>query len=299
MRLCLLLVMLVALSACGATAVIPEGTATAETAADSAGSQLGSLLPDDTMPDEVWPVLAMLQGTAESAVWLPLSAQLDVENIDQNPELPNGCEITSAAIVLNYLGFSVDKVTLAEEYLPMHVPYWEADPNLEFMGDPADELAFYCLPGAVVTAVNDYLDDMGADYVALDISGAPVEELYQWVASGAPGSGLDHPGVQPVAVQLHLPAGQWQLALQQFPLPGPDRLRRRDLLFGRPHVGSGIGGPTAVCRAICRAGQVCGGDRGIGIKKQREDAAVFPLFFCYYAHQKVNPHGCADDLPPT
>lgn len=186
MRLCLLLVMLVALSACGATAVIPEGTATAETAADSAGSQLGSLLPDDTMPDEVWPVLAMLQGTAESAVWLPLSAQLDVENIDQNPELPNGCEITSAAIVLNYLGFSVDKVTLAEEYLPMHVPYWEADPNVEFMGDPADELAFYCLPGAVVTAVNDYLDDMEADYVALDISGAPVEELYQWVASGAP-----------------------------------------------------------------------------------------------------------------
>ena len=92
-----------------------------------------------------------------------MSAQLDVENIDQNPELPNGCEITSAAIVLNYLGFSVDKVTLAEEYLPMHVPYWEADPNLEFMGDPADELAFYCLPGAVVTAVNDYLDDMGAD----------------------------------------------------------------------------------------------------------------------------------------
>lgn len=187
MRLCLLLAMLVALSACGATAVIPEGTATADTAADSAGSQLGLLLPDDTMPDEVWPVLAMLQGTAESAVWLPLSAQLDVENIDQNPELPNGCEITSAAIVLNYLGFSVDKVTLAEKYLPMHVPYWEADPNLEFMGDPADKLAFYCLPGAVVTAVNDYLDDMGADYVALDISGAPVEELYQWGgASGAP-----------------------------------------------------------------------------------------------------------------
>lgn len=62
--------------------------------------------------------------------------QLNVENILQTPELPNGCEITSAAIVLNYLGFDIDKVTLAENYLPMHIPYWEADPEVEFMGSP-------------------------------------------------------------------------------------------------------------------------------------------------------------------
>lgn len=178
---------LLTLSGCGATAVIPaKSQATGETAAASSPSRLSSLLPEDPMPDNVWPVLALLQGTAETAVWLPEAAQLDVENIDQNPELPNGCEITSAAIALNYLGYAVDKVTLAGDYLPRHVPYWEADPNVEFMGNPEDELAFYCLPGAVVTAVNDYLDDVGSDYEALDISGAPVEELYQWVANGTP-----------------------------------------------------------------------------------------------------------------
>lgn len=182
-----LVVVMLALSACGATAVIPDNVATGETAtAESAGSQLGYLLAEDSMEEGAWPVLAMLQGTAETAVWLPFTARLDVENIDQNPELPNGCEITSAAIALNYLGFSVDKVTLAEEYLPTCVPYWEADPEVEFMGNPQDELAFYCLPGAIVTAVNSYLADVGSDYVAKDISGAPVEELYQWIANGTP-----------------------------------------------------------------------------------------------------------------
>lgn len=180
-------ILLAVLSGCGATVMIPStGTATAETAAKGAGSQMETMDPEKLLQEDVWPVLSVLEGTAETAVWLPFEARLEVENIDQNPELPNGCEITSAAIVLNYLGFEVDKVTLAEEYLPRCVPYWEADPRVEFMGNPEDELAFYCLPGAVVTAVNDYLEDVDAGYTAVDISGSAVEELYQWVAGGYP-----------------------------------------------------------------------------------------------------------------
>ena len=180
-------ILLAVLSGCGATVMIPStGAATAETAAKGAGSQMETMDPEKLLQEDVWPVLSVLEGTAETAVWLPFEARLEVENIDQNPELPNGCEITSAAIVLNYLGFEVDKVTLAEEYLPRCVPYWEADPRVEFMGNPEDELAFYCLPGAVVTAVNDYLEDVDAGYTAVDISGSAVEELYQWVAGGYP-----------------------------------------------------------------------------------------------------------------
>lgn len=180
-------ILLVVLSGCGATAMIPSTwSATAETAAKGSGSQMETMDPEKLLQEDVWPVLSVLEGTAETAVWLPFEARLEVENIDQNPELPNGCEITSAAIVLNYLGFEVNKVTLAEEYLPRCVPYWEADPRVEFMGNPEDELAFYCLPGAVVTAVNDYLEDVDAGYTAVDISGSAVEELYQWVAGGYP-----------------------------------------------------------------------------------------------------------------
>lgn len=187
---CLTLSGLLILTGCGATAIIPTGMATAETAtAESAGGQMGYLLSGGASYEDVWSALAATQQiveTGETALWLPPEIRLDVENIDQNPELPNGCEITSAAIVLNYLGFSIDKVTLSENYLELGIPYWEADPDVEFMGNPADELAFYCLPGAIVRAVNAYLADMDSDYKAVDISGSSVEELYEWVANGTP-----------------------------------------------------------------------------------------------------------------
>lgn len=114
------------------------------------------------------------------------TVRLDVRNILQNPELPNGCEITAATIVLNYLGFPVDKVTMAKQYLPQQAEYWATDPDEAFMGNPAYLLAYYCNPGPVVEAVNAYLDDQGSPYRAVDISGTPAEDLYDWVAEGAP-----------------------------------------------------------------------------------------------------------------
>ena len=37
--------------------------------------------------------------------------------LNQHPELPTGCEITSLAMVLMYYGFDTDKCELAEKYL--------------------------------------------------------------------------------------------------------------------------------------------------------------------------------------
>ena len=88
--------------------------------------------------------------------------------------------------MLNYLGFDIDKVTLAEKYLPLHIPYWEADPEVEFMGSPADELSFYCLPGAITTAVNNYLSGQGSACRATDITGAKPAELEAYLAHGTP-----------------------------------------------------------------------------------------------------------------
>lgn len=40
---------------------------------------------------------------------------LDVQVISQLPELPRGCEVTSLAMLLNYSGIDIDKLTLAKE----------------------------------------------------------------------------------------------------------------------------------------------------------------------------------------
>ncbi|OUA86307.1 C39 family peptidase [Bacillus thuringiensis] len=45
----------------------------------------------------------------------------ELKQIKQNPELPNGCEVTSASIMLNYHGVAVDKMELADK-LPQSTP---------------------------------------------------------------------------------------------------------------------------------------------------------------------------------
>lgn len=107
-----LLLLLAALPACGATAVIPQDAATGETA--SASSRMSYILPEEDIPADVWPVLSVLQQTAETSIWLPFGAQLEVENIDQNPELPNGSWPYSNSHCLVLTGYDTETCYLAD-----------------------------------------------------------------------------------------------------------------------------------------------------------------------------------------
>ncbi|MBQ1274787.1 MAG: C39 family peptidase [Cellulosilyticum sp.] len=69
---------------------------------------------------------------------------LKVPMIKQEPELANGCEVTSLAMLLRYAGVQVDKMTLADEIrkdeTPIeygeegHIVSW-GNPHLGFVGD--------------------------------------------------------------------------------------------------------------------------------------------------------------------
>lgn len=121
---------------------------------------------------------------------VPQAVQLPVDNILQNPEMPNGCEITSAAIALQYLGYPADKCVLAADYLPCQSPYYKADPEQVYMGDPFSRGGgYYCLTGPVVTAINSYLAGaapQGAGYTAVDLSGSTSAELKTVLDRGVP-----------------------------------------------------------------------------------------------------------------
>lgn len=119
----------------------------------------------------------------------------DFEILLQMPELPTGCEITAMTMVLNYYGFDVDKVTMAEQYLPTAPAefYYDSDGELHgadlnryFVGDPATEQGYICGAGAIRTAANKYLQQNSRFLRAIDKTGASAEEIYHRVSQDVP-----------------------------------------------------------------------------------------------------------------
>jgi uncharacterized protein YvpB len=106
-----------------------------------------------------------------SEVTIKKSVLLEANAINQLPELPRGCEVTALAMLLQYAGVDVDKMTLAEEITKNTTAYevvngtiYYGNPNEGFVGDmyslegpglgvyhkPIAELAEKYLPGAIV-----------------------------------------------------------------------------------------------------------------------------------------------------
>ena len=119
----------------------------------------------------------------------------DFEIMEQYPELPTGCEITAMTMVLNYYGYNVDKVTMALDYMPkIQAEFYRGEdgrlmgPDLEnfFVGDPTEEIGYICGTGAIVTAANRYLADVGSDLTAAAIKNAQPEKLYDLIDQGTP-----------------------------------------------------------------------------------------------------------------
>ena len=119
----------------------------------------------------------------------------DFDIIEQYPELPTGCEITAMTMVLNYYGYQVNKVTMALDYMPkVQAEFYRSEdgrlmgPDLEnfFVGDPTEETGYICGTGAIVTAANRYLADVGSDLTATAMKNAQPEKLYDLIDQGTP-----------------------------------------------------------------------------------------------------------------
>ena len=119
----------------------------------------------------------------------------DFDIIEQYPELPTGCEITALTMVLNYYGYRVNKVTMALDYMPkVQAEFYRSEdgrlmgPDLEnfFVGDPTEETGYICGTGAIVTAANQYLADVGSDLTAAAMKNAQPEKLYDLIDQGTP-----------------------------------------------------------------------------------------------------------------
>ncbi len=116
---------------------------------------------------------------------IPESAYVDVEPILQLPELPTGCEITSLTMVLNFLGYDVDKCTMADEYL-IRADAYTATFGEAFIGSPYDANAWGCYAPVIVETAENFLRDMGSSLHVYNLTGSILEEVLWEVAEGRP-----------------------------------------------------------------------------------------------------------------
>ena len=109
----------------------------------------------------------------------------------QNPELPNGCEITSLCELLHYYGFHPDKCELADHYLPQSKEWYGADPDLVYLGNPrlddgSAESGYYCFAGPLIQAADKYLKEQKSQLRAKDLTGADEKVLLSLLKRGKP-----------------------------------------------------------------------------------------------------------------
>ncbi len=137
---------------------------------------------------------ALIQEQQEYNTLLPTAmVEIPIENVMQNPELPNGCEITAATIVINYLGHPFDKCTLADVYLPQ-VEFIDVngkrvggDPNQVYCGNPRYKSGgYYCFAQPIVNACNAILAEAQSTMTAKDITGSSESDLLAQLNAGNP-----------------------------------------------------------------------------------------------------------------
>ncbi len=118
-----------------------------------------------------------------------LPALLDVPTLCQYPALPTGCEVTAAAMVLQWYGEPIPPQTIASDWLTCEALYeighelYGPDPHEVFVGDPFSTDGYGCYATPIANAINKG----SAAHTAVVIKEETLATLYdQYVLKGQP-----------------------------------------------------------------------------------------------------------------
>ena len=114
----------------------------------------------------------------DEVVWITMKQEqkLDVPLENQMPDLPNGCEVTSLSMLMNYYGIKVNKNELAENI--QHVNFftdggkYRGNPNQGFVGHMSIANAGWCVyNGPLYNVARKYTTHIenitGSDFLSL------------------------------------------------------------------------------------------------------------------------------------
>lgn len=109
--------------------------------------------------------------------------QLNVPIQNQLPDLPNGCEVTSLSMLLNYYGIKASKESLSQKikHVSSYDGAYRGNPNLGFVGYMGQANAGWCV-------FNEPLYNVAAKYTSRiqNATGDDFKQLLELVAAGHP-----------------------------------------------------------------------------------------------------------------
>ncbi|WP_188453355.1 C39 family peptidase [Virgibacillus oceani] len=119
--------------------------------------------------------------------------QLTVDTVLQNPELPNGCEVTALTAVLKYYGYETSKTVLANTYLPKlsftrsNNRLYGPSPYEAYVGDPSrDPGGFFSYAPPIIKTAERFFKDVEGNHTPKNISGSTREEILNMLKKGVP-----------------------------------------------------------------------------------------------------------------
>lgn len=119
--------------------------------------------------------------TTQATTEFPDSFDLELELLLQHPELPAGCESVSLTMILNYLGYDIDKTLIVDQYL-----VYSDNFVMGYCGEPYSYVGGGCYaPGMTITA-NNFLQANGNKHTAVNVTGTDFQTLLEYVAAGHP-----------------------------------------------------------------------------------------------------------------
>ena len=109
------------------------------------------------------------------------SYNIDVDFINQNPELPTGCESVSLAMAFNALGYPTSKTELADNYMPIGGSYVTT-----FFGDPHENDGTGIYPPGLVQTAQNYIDAKNIPLSPVDLTDKNFKDFYKIIENGYP-----------------------------------------------------------------------------------------------------------------
>ncbi|WP_062197941.1 C39 family peptidase [Massilibacterium senegalense] len=115
---------------------------------------------------------------------------MDATHVEQMPELPRGCEVTSLTMLLRTNGIDVDKMTLANQIKRDPTPYEQkngtiyfGNPNFGFVGDmySFENPGLGVYHGPIRMLAEQYLPNE-----IVDVTGVEFDGLYYFLSQGYP-----------------------------------------------------------------------------------------------------------------